>query len=175
MNYEELYTDRLYLRTLQETDVDEIMFLRSDSTVNKFVKRDITKNADDALKFIKKIKNNVANKAVCYWCITEHANPKAIGTICLWNFSEDSKTAEVGYDLHPEFHGKGLMTEALKAVLHFGFNKLNLENIEAYTQHDNIDSLRLLQKQNFEKINSRIDDENADNLILVLNKSSFNV
>jgi ribosomal-protein-alanine N-acetyltransferase len=173
MKYEELHTDRLYLRALKETDVNEILFLRSDITVNKFVKRELTKNKDEALKFIKKIKNNMANQSVCYWSITKVSHPKTIGTICLWNFSADFSTAEVGYDLHPDFHGKGIMTEALKAVLDFGFNRLNLENIEAYTQHNNLASLRLLYKQNFNQIPLKIDEGNADNIVLILNKSSY--
>lgn len=173
MKYEELHTKRLYLRAIDETDVNEILFLRSDIIVNKFVKRELTKNSDDALKFIDKIKNSITNKSVYYWCITQKKDPKAIGTICLWNFTPDFKTAEVGYDLHPDFHRKGIMTEALKAVLDFGFKRLNLDNIEAYTQHNNMASLRLLDKLYFNQIPLKIDKGNADNIVLILNKSSY--
>jgi ribosomal-protein-alanine N-acetyltransferase len=173
MKYEELHTNRLYLRALNETDVNEILFLRSDINVNKFVKREITKNKDDAFKFIGKIKKSMANQSVCYWCITKISQSKTIGTICLWNFSADFRTAEVGYDLHPDLYGKGIMTEALKAVLDFGFNHLNLDNIEAYTQHNNKASLQLLGKQNFNQIPLKIDEGNADNIVLMLNKSSY--
>ena len=52
-------------------------------------------------------------------------------------FSKDQKTAEIGYDLHPQFHKKGIMTEALSCILNYGFKNLELENIEAYTHKEN--------------------------------------
>ena len=60
-----------------------------------------------------------------------------IGSICLWNFSEDRKVAEIGYDLDPKYQRKGIMTESINAVLNFGFRKLSLEKIEAFTQKQN--------------------------------------
>ena len=67
-----------------------------------------------------------------------------IGTISLWKFSEDKKTAEVGYDLNPVFHNKGIMTEALNCVLKYGFTQLQLDKIEAYTHKENQASRKLL-------------------------------
>ena len=64
----------------------------------------------------------------------------------MWNFSSDRKTAELGYDLLPEFFNKGIMSEALQQVILFGQETLKLNTIEAYTHQDNSNSIKLLEK-----------------------------
>lgn len=173
MKYLELTTARLQLRPLQDEDAKDILFLRSDAIVNKFVKRQKTETISDAVNFIKRIQKSVSNKEVCYWSICLKNNPRLTGTICLWNFSEDLKTAEIGFDLHPDYHGKGIMSEALNAVLEFGFNELELKLIEAYTQEDNLASVNLLKKKSFSLIEDRVDEDNPKNAIFVLEKKHF--
>ena len=91
--------------------------------------------------------------------------------LCLWNFSLDRLKAEVGYDLHYDFQNKGIMSEALKCILKFGFEKFELEEIEAYTHYENESSKRLLQKNRFKLIKNKKDANNADNLVYVIKKS----
>lgn len=88
-----------------------------------------------------------------------------IGSISLWNFSDDRQFAEVGYDLHPEFQGKGLMTETLKLVLEFGFERLKLNSIEAYTQNNNQPSIKMLVNNGFVLVEGKTDPSNSDNCI----------
>ncbi len=168
-----LKTNRLLLRQLKDSDCETIFYLRSNETVNEFVKRAKAESIEDALLFITKIKKAVSKNESIYWCITLKSNPYLIGTICLWNFSEDKKTAEVGYDLHPDFQQKGIMNEAIQSVLNYGFNTLKLEIIEAYTQNNNKNSIKLLEKNNFLLIKNRKDKDNLDNLIFTLEKHKF--
>lgn len=88
-----------------------------------------------------------------------------IGSISLWNFSEDRKTAEVGYDLGTAFQGMGIMNEALVSILDFGFKELSLETIEAYTHRNNEKSKKLLKNCGFALVEGSIDPDNKDNLI----------
>lgn len=83
----------------------------------------------------------------------------------MWHFSEDRKVAEVGYDLHPGYQKKGIMSEALNRVMEFGFNELKLTKIEAFTHKDNESSKRLLTRNNFHLVYNRIDEGNLDNVI----------
>jgi len=113
-----LATERLELRRFDEKDVNEIFFLRTDEKVNQFIQRpevEQTKTMEDALEFIKKIQSGVAKNSFISWGICMKNQAKIVGTICLWNFSTDRKTAEVGYDLFPDQQGKGFMNESLKA------------------------------------------------------------
>ena len=57
--------------------------------------------------------------------------------------------AEIGYELHPDFQGKGLMQEAISTVTDYGFNKMNLKVITAFTHINNLRSTNVLLKNNF--------------------------
>ena len=57
----------------------------------------------------------------------------------------------MGYALHPDFHGAGVMSEAMDVVLDYGFNKMKLHSIEAHVHPDNLASINLLQKKGFVK------------------------
>lgn len=173
--FPELTSKRLFLREIKETDCDTILFLRSDKTINKFIERPEhrrTRNKADALKFIKELHENIENNKSIAWGITLKNKPQIIGTICLWNFSEDKKTAEVGYDLDPEFQGKGIMSEALNMIIDFGFKILELDKIEAFTHKDNEKSKMLLVKNKFHFMEQRKDIENEATVIFELKNGS---
>ncbi|MDB5264410.1 MAG: family acetyltransferase, partial [Adhaeribacter sp.] len=163
--FPELKTERLLLRELEKPDWKIIFYLRSDEIINKFIKRPRPENKAAAIEFINKIKQGIRNNEWLYWCIILENNPQVIGTICLWHFSEDRKVAEVGYDLHPGYQKKGIMSEALNRVMEFGFNELKLTKIEAFTHKDNESSKRLLTRNNFHLVYNRIDEGNLDNVI----------
>jgi ribosomal-protein-alanine N-acetyltransferase len=175
--FPEIKTERLVLRKIKESDCDIILFLRSDKIVNKFIDRPEnrkTKNETDAIKFIKEISENVKNNISISWGITLKNNPKIVGTICLWNFSNDRKIAEIGYDLNPAFQRKGIMDEALKSILNFGFNKLNLYKVVAFTHKENESSIRLLENNRFLFIENRKDENNTNNIIFEIEKPAAN-
>jgi ribosomal-protein-alanine N-acetyltransferase len=92
-----------------------------------------------------------------------------IGSISLWNFSKDGTSAEVGYDLSPNFQNKGIMTEALQKVIEYGKNQLNLFYIEAYTHKENMNSIKLLEHNNFYPVQERKDAGNLNNIIYQIN------
>ncbi len=172
--FPEINTERLFLRKIEESDAEVILFLRSDKMINKFIERPEhrkTKNISDAIKFIKETKTGIDNNTFISWGITIKTESKIIGTICLWNFSQDNKTAEVGYDLHPEFQGKGIMSEALKGIIDFGFTILKINRIEAFTHNKNKDSKKLLIKNGFSLLERRKDKDNPSNIVFEIKKS----
>ena len=120
------------------------------------------------MAFISKINNLIKENEWIYWCIALKENPEVIGTISLWQFSEDKTIAEVGYDLHPDYHQKGIMTEALNCIVNYGFNTLNLKEIEAFTHRNNEASKKILVKNKFIYISNRIDEDNLDNRIFTI-------
>jgi len=163
-----LETERLTLKEINESYVEDIFKIRSNEVINQFVQRNSPKNNYDALQFILTIKERTKNNETFYWGISLKDQPNLIGTICLWNFSEDRKTAEVGYELLPEFHKKGIMSEVLTAVLNFSFNELNLQEILAMTNKFNENSKRILLKHDFILEDGREDEGFPDNLVFSL-------
>ena len=144
-----LQTERLALRQLRSTDDKEIFALRSNDNVNKYLDRKPSKSIDDAKNFIQTINENIQKNDSIYWAITLNGTDKIIGTICLFDFSDDNSKAEIGYELLPGFQGKGIMQEATSKVIDFGIHDIGLNSIEAYTHSENRSSTRLLEKLNF--------------------------
>ena len=155
-----LTTERLILRQLLESDVQEIFLLRSDKTINKFLDRKPSETLEDALNFIRNIKNN----ELLYWAITQTHSGKLVGTICLFDFSDELNKCEIGYELLTDYQGQGIMSEATKEIIEFAVHTLCLNAIDAFTHKDNHSSTKLLQKFNFYK--TGIIDETNPNLLV---------
>ena len=164
-HFPEIVTKQLLLRKLKNSDWEMISYLRSDKEVNEFVKRPTAESKEKALEFILKTNKGIDDQNLYYWVITEKNKSEMIGSICLWNFSQDQKSAEAGYDLGPEFQRKGIMGESLKSVLEFGFEKLDLDIIEAYTHKNNESSKKLLEKNGFTFVSGKKDEHNQYNII----------
>ncbi len=85
------------------------------------------------------------------WAIRDKATEKAIGTI---GFEEDKyrphiQSRELGYSMSEDYWGRGLMTEAAKAVIHYGFESMQLETICICTGPENKRSQSVIRKCGF--------------------------
>jgi ribosomal-protein-alanine N-acetyltransferase len=148
-----LTTERLVLRQLEINDEQEILTLRSDSEINKYLDRPISKTIDDARNFITKVNENISKNNSLYWAITMRAGDTLIGTVCLFSFSDENDQCEIGYELLTNFQGHGIMKEAVEKVIDYAFNTINVRKIEAFSHRDNQDSLKLLKKLSFTESN----------------------
>jgi [ribosomal protein S5]-alanine N-acetyltransferase len=73
------------------------------------VSRPITKEIDEALQYINMINEGINRNDWVLWAITLKDSNELIGTICIWNFSEELSKGEVGYELSPAYQGRGIM------------------------------------------------------------------
>ena len=151
------------LRRLVPEDRKALFILRNDEQVNRYIQRNRMSSETEATAFIEKIWSNGDRGPDTYWAICLNTQPGLIGTICFWNFSEDRKLAELGYELFPAFQGRGLMSEAVKAVLDYGFKDLALTSIEAYTHRANLRSKKMLAKFHFRYLPHKVDPD-SDNI-----------
>lgn len=163
-------TEHLVLKEIDETNVEDILRIRSNELINKYVTRNSPKTNYEALDFILSIKKKTENNETLYLGVSYKDQSSIIGTICLWNFSEDRKIAEVGYELLPDHHRKGIMSESLRAVLDYGFNELNLQEIVAITNKYNENSIGLLLKHHFILEEGKEDEGFPENIIFSLKK-----
>ena len=88
-------------------------------------------------------------KTTIPWVLTDHEG-SVVGFVKLFEIQHRSK-AEIGYWLTERLWGKGLMTEALQAVVAFAFGPLGLHRIYATTHLDNKASQRVLERTGFKK------------------------
>ena len=142
-------TSRLKLRKLSVEDSYELLRIRSNKIVNEFIDRPETTSLEEAALFIEMINGKINNNESIYWAIELKETKKLIGTVCLYNLSIHPLSGELGYELHPDFHGQGLMHEAIQCVVNYGFNKINLKVITALPKKENIKSIHLLLKNKF--------------------------
>ena len=146
-----LETNRLNLRRLKSEDVDEIFVLRSNPEIMQFIPRPLITTKEEAHEFITVMDTNVNNNNVINWAITNKEEDKLIGMIGFYRMKPENYRAEAGYILSPEFHGKGIITEALERVIQFGFEEMGLNSIEAVIDPENFGSEKVLLKNNFVK------------------------
>lgn len=162
-----IFTERLVLRQLMTEDIASLFTIRSNEENNKYIDRALDKTEANTASFIKKINVGIEMNKWIFWGIEIKETKELIGTICLWNFSADGKTVEIGYELSPRFQGKGFMQESIKRVLDYALNKLSLLKIEAYTHKDNLPSIRLLERNKFVLKGSMIKGGQQDKSMLV--------
>ncbi|TCZ64716.1 GNAT family N-acetyltransferase [Flaviaesturariibacter aridisoli] len=146
-----LQTERLTLRPLTLQDDEQIFALRSDAAVNRYLDRKPSETIADARAFIEAIQEHNRRNESLYWAIECTGTDRLIGTICLFGFSGDPAQAEIGYELLPGFQGKGIMQEALSAVIAYATGALGLRSLEAGTHRDNEGSTKLLEKFGFQR------------------------
>lgn len=173
MRYQELYSSRLNLIKPSRLYIEDLFLIRSNHLVNKFIRREKPKAKEDIIPFIDTIRTNIKTDKAYYWCIQEKNLKKIIGTICLWNFSKDKKTAEIGYELHPDFQNQGFMNEAINMVMEFGFNVLHFLIIEAYTHKQNISSINLLKKNSYHQKIDKLNKDNLNNVVFEIKRDTF--
>jgi ribosomal-protein-alanine N-acetyltransferase len=147
--FPELKTERIVLRRIIESDAPAILSLRSDERVMQFIDRPRAQSIEDALELITKIDSSIESNDGINWGISLIENPELIGTIAFWRIDKPNYRAEIGYMLGHEFHGKGLMQEAISTVIKFGFEQMQLHSIEANVNPGNTVSKKILEKNGF--------------------------
>ncbi len=149
--FQNLETERLLLRRLNVNDVDEVLALRGNSEIMKYIPRPLAKSKEDALAHIAMIEEKIVNNTGINWGITLKGNQKIIGIIGHYKISPENHRAEIGYMSLPETYGKGYITEAIKAVLTYGFDQMKLHSVEAVIDPKNSASEKVLLKNGFVK------------------------
>jgi ribosomal-protein-alanine N-acetyltransferase len=154
-----LETERLRLREWRESDAAEVFFLRSDPRIQKYLGRPPAASIDDAIAHIRMIIDGTANGKWVSWIITMKGEDICLGDIGFWNYHETKPQAEIGYQLHPDYQRKGLMSEAMAKVLDFGLNEMGLKLISAHLHRENDRSVNLLQRFMFIHDETIVDED----------------
>jgi [ribosomal protein S5]-alanine N-acetyltransferase len=141
-----LKTERLTLRQLLINDEAEIFTLRTDSEINKYLDRPLSNTIEDARNFIHTVNENVHKNISLYWAITLRDSNTVVGTICLYGFSNEDDSCEIGYELLTNFQRQGIMKEAAEKVIDHAFNTIKVQKMEAFLHRDNQRSVKLLEK-----------------------------
>ena len=149
--FKNLETKRLLLRRVSNDDVNEILELRGNPETMKYIPRPLATTKDEALAHIKMINDKIEANEGINWAITIKGNSKLIGVIGHYRIQPENHRCEIGYMILPQYNGQGIVTEAVKVVLEYGFDDLKMHSIEGIIDPNNIASERVLLKNGFAK------------------------
>jgi len=138
-------TDRLILREIHRGDANDMFDYSKKSNVGPNAGWEPHTTPSDSINIIDMFHRNKEKGALGVWSIVEMESGKMIGTIELHGY-KPAHRAELGYVLHPDYWGQGLMVEACKAVLKFGFEYLGLKRIDCNAFSSNHQSIRVCEK-----------------------------
>ncbi|MCM3759009.1 GNAT family N-acetyltransferase [Sporosarcina aquimarina] len=144
-------TERLLLREVQKEDSTDMLSYLSDKDVVKHMGLNpfhTVKEAEEEIEWYQQIYKDSTG---IRWGISLKDNGRVIGSCGFLNRQPKHFRTEIGYELSKEYWGKGIASEALEAVVKYGFQHLQLERIEALIEPANVASLKLLTKNGFEK------------------------
>ena len=145
-NIPTLHTERLTLRRMSVKDTDDMFDYAKRQETTEYLlwyPHQTRKYTEDALRYI----GTRYNLGEFYdWAVIENESGRMIGTCGFTRFDLPHNSAEIGYVLNPDFHGKGYATEAARRVIDFGFSELSLHRIEAKFMLGNDASLHVMEK-----------------------------
>jgi [ribosomal protein S5]-alanine N-acetyltransferase len=146
-----LETERLILRKVNAEDAPGMLVYLSDEEVVQHMGLDPFRTIEDVMGEINWYESIYEEGEGIRWGITLKEEGKVIGSCGFLNRAPKHHRAEVGFELSKDYWGKGIASEALDAVIRYGFLHLELERIEALIEPDNLPSQKLVERKGFTK------------------------
>ncbi|HWJ77548.1 MAG TPA: GNAT family protein [Niallia sp.] len=145
-----LETERLVLREINKEDAESIFSSFSNEKVIRYYGQSRFTKIVEAYDIIDLFANNYKADRSIRWGIQLKDQPGLIGTIGLNNLLFKSKRGEIGYEIQPFYWRNGYTSEAVKSVLTYAFDVLDLHRIGAVVFLENDASNNLLKKLGFQ-------------------------
>ena len=149
-----LTSERLKLRMPLPADAADVLAFRGDAYVQRYNSKPIS-TIEEAVEQISEAVDEYLSGEGITWAVTMRGEDKTLGDFALHEWSRNHRRALVGYDLARAYWGQGIATEALRAILEFGFTEMNLHRIWTSTIADNHESVRLLERLGFTREGTR--------------------
>ncbi|WP_139364865.1 GNAT family N-acetyltransferase [Sutcliffiella halmapala] len=149
MTFPILETERLILRQVKAVDAGSLLTYLSDPDVMKHVGLLPFESIEDALGEISWYDSIYKEKTGIRWGITLKDEGEVIGSCGFLKMASQHFRAEIGTELSKEYWGQGIASEALEAVIQYGFNSLDLQRIEGLIEPANLSSQKLFEKHGF--------------------------
>ncbi|MGF7050707.1 ribosomal-protein-alanine N-acetyltransferase [Paenibacillus sp. DS2015] len=153
MNINELFdkkpifeTNRLVIRKLEIQDAEDYFYVLSDLETIKHTRWELFQSIEDSTLYLKNLEQKYQLRQAFHWGIVDKDSNKIIGRIAFVNVDVDNDKTEIGYVVSREYWNKGIVFEAARELIKFGFEELGLNRIEARCNEDNVGSERIMQK-----------------------------
>ena len=150
-SFPEFESERFLFRKILLSDVKDLLLIRSNDDVMRFM--DVTRfeSIADAEKWVHSVSESYDKETGIMWGIVEKLSNSFVGYFGFWRMIPEHYRAEIGYALKPECWGKGYMYETINRMAGFGFENMKLHSIEANVNPANEKSKKVLEKIGFKK------------------------
>ncbi|MES1175297.1 MAG: GNAT family protein [Myxococcales bacterium] len=145
-----LETPRLVLRAMSPADAQELFRVCSDARVAEHQDWAPFTRLSEATQLINERLDLYRRRVRVSWGLCLAPNGPLIGQIGMHSLSLRDRRAELAFDLRSDYWRQGLMTEALRAVSSFAFERCQLNKLVAQTVVENAACHELLVKLGFE-------------------------
>ena len=143
----ELETERLLLRKMRLDDAEAMFVYASDPEVTRYVLFETHRSVEDSKSFLRLALEGYERGDFGGWGVVLKDSGAFVGTCGMdAGYAPEHARAELGYVLSREHWGRGLMPEAVRAVIRFGFGRMGLNRVQARCIAENVASARVMEK-----------------------------
>ena len=150
-------TKRLLLRELYPSDDVKMFILDSNPEVHRYVGKEPVTKIEQVQAAITSVRQQYKDNGIGRWAVILKETNEFIGWAGLKlekNVNGHEQFYDLGYRFIQDHWGKGYATEAAKAFLDYGFNRLHLATINAWADSENKGSRKVLEKLGFTYVNT---------------------
>ncbi|HBS10294.1 MAG TPA: hypothetical protein DEA28_00935, partial [Firmicutes bacterium] len=146
-----IVNDSIVLSKLLEEDKEDYFLLYTDEKLNKYwgydYKIDLKDKPLNSDYFYNMVNEDFKNKD--WFSFMIKYNKKLIGEITLGELNNENE-CEIGYRLFTKYHRQGIMSKCLSTLINYLKQEIGICGIKAKAYKENIPSINLLKKMNFE-------------------------
>jgi [ribosomal protein S5]-alanine N-acetyltransferase len=144
-----LETARLILREIAPPDAEDLFRIFSDAEAMRYWSCRPYTSVEQAHRLIEEMVEAMHCGTSIQWAITLRGDERLIGKCGYNEWCKRHRRGDISYIVAREHWGKGIVSEALHAVLDYGFDHLNLHSVEAGITPGNDASTRMLERLGF--------------------------
>ncbi|MBE9097240.1 GNAT family N-acetyltransferase [Tychonema sp. LEGE 07203] len=145
-NLPTIETERLLLRKISLNDASDMFEYASNPEVSEYTMWSTHTSIEDTKYFLKSLTKMYKRRELVDWGLVHKVDEKFIGTCGFVEWSMNHSRAEMGYAISSKYWNQGYMSEAVNAMMEFGFREMLLNRIEAKCKVSNIGSARVMEK-----------------------------
>ncbi len=142
-------TERLHLTKLEDKHAGRLHEMRTNPEVMRYLQRSRPGSMEDTLENIRNNQELIQKQDGISWVVELKGENLLAGVIGYWRMKKEYMRPEIGYLLLPQYWGKGIMSEAIRAIIRYGFEQMNAHTIEADINPENDASAKILERHGF--------------------------
>ncbi len=143
-------TYRLILRRFEYEDASDMLELWvSKPEIQYLYSEPVYTTIEEVNELLKSYINSYENMNYYRWAIIDKLTHRCVGQIAFYFVDIKNHFAEIEYCIATDFQNKGLMTEAVEAIIKYGFEKIVFHKIQISTKSINAQSKRVIEKCGF--------------------------